>query len=429
MSAPVDLTGRKRVTVVEHKSTSSDISPGGRFWTKCELDTQISNYVAGVRELGYEADSVTYDVVRKLAIEPKKATPLEERKYTQGKSKACAECKKKAPAPLPHADAKTGLECRPMMRTGDGAQDWRDWSSDDGHDQAQPEKFERRVLTDPGGALYATMRETDETLDEFRARCIAEVGESPEKYLQRSTVVRLEEDERDAAFDTWQIGNQIRESQRLGRWPRNPDACELYNRLCEYHVVCTRKATIDDDSLYQTEAAAHAELEAPRRFALPILSTSSAKAYRACNRKYQYAYVLRRRPRERSHALRWGTLIHVGLEAWWKGAHSDVQLAIDAMRDAAAGQEIDAFDLVKAEVLLHAYHLRWKDEPLRVVAVEREFEAQLINPETGHASRTWVRGGKLDAVAEVIAREEDHADCNREQPATDDHHKAEEQVA
>ena len=60
------------------------------------------------------------------------------------------------------------------------------------------------------------------------------------------------------------------------------------------------------------------------------------------------------------------------------------------------------FDLVRAEVMLAGYDARWGSHQYVVLGVEQEFRAPLINPDTGHASRTWTLGGKLDVrVREV----------------------------
>jgi hypothetical protein len=49
-------------------------------------------------------------------------------------------------------------------------------------------------------------------------------------------------------------------------------------------------------------------------------------------------------------------------------------------------------------VLLRGYDARWAGETHDVVAVEREFYAPLVNPETGSPSRTFELGGKLDVL-------------------------------
>ena len=65
--------------VVEHKTTSSDITPGSTYWRKLTLDTQVSQYL-GAEE---HCEGMLYDVIRKPSIKPFKATPAESRKYTK----------------------------------------------------------------------------------------------------------------------------------------------------------------------------------------------------------------------------------------------------------------------------------------------------------------------------------------------------------
>src|SRR5579859_1578941 len=116
------------------------------------------------------------------------------------------------------------------------------------------------------GRLYASQRAEAETLEEFRERLAAHVAEKPERYFQRTTVVRLEDDERDAAFDTWMTAESIHEAQRIGRHPRNPDACSRWGDVCEYFAVCTREADVDDPTRFRIAPRAHEELPPPPAF-------------------------------------------------------------------------------------------------------------------------------------------------------------------
>lgn len=363
------------VYVTEHKTTAYEIGSGSTYWQRLKLDSQVSNYLVGARALGHEPAGVLYDVVRKVRLEPYKATPEELRKYTEPKSRACKECRKKSPAPGPHVETV---------------------------DDAEVECVDGRIVTDPGGRLYASMRAEDETPEEYRMRVRADIGANPEKYFQRGTIVRLEEEERDAAADTWAIAEQIRASQKSGRWRRNLDTCDSFGSFCAYWSVCTGEADIGDPTRFR-DAKEHEELdevvEDNGKRKLPILSTSSARAYGSCPRKYYYAYELRRRAIEDSDALRFGTLFHKGLEVWWQTV--DLAEAIAAMRAAYAGLAVDHIDAIRAEELMLGYHVRWKHEPLTVLAVEREFSAPLVNPDTGRASQTWRRGGKIDAIVRV----------------------------
>lgn len=399
-----------RIAVIEHKTSSLDISPGSIFWQKLTLDSQASNYHVGARALEFEPVGVLYDVVRKVGAEPYVATPVELREYTKPKSKACPECKKKKATPGPHT--VDGLTC------------------EDG-----------RIVTDPGGRLYASMREHDETLDEYRLRVRSDIASNPDKYYQRSLVVRTQADEFDAARDAWITGRQIRESQIANAWPRNTDACHQFNSVCDYWAVCSREVLISDEFRFRTAKSEHEELaEVPPvdpaasaieahnaaatalgeedalmgdadgcearetkpqvapRVRLPVLSTSSAKAYRKCPAFYYFAYELRRRPIRSTHALRFGTLFHRGLEVWWTTV--DLFASIRAMRE-SDDLELDAVDLIRAEELMLGYHARWSEERLNVLAVEAQFEGPMVNPMTGQASRTWMRGGKMDAIVQA----------------------------
>lgn len=362
------------VYVVEHKSTSLDIGEGSPYWKRLILDGQISNYNTGTRALGHEPVGVLYDVIRKPTLRPLKATPLEERKYTQEKSRACKECKKKAPTPGPHVET---------IENDDGTP--REVSCVDG-----------RIVTDPGGQLYKNMREHDETPDEFAARIRADIAENPDRYYQRGTIVRLAREEQEAAKNVWEIARQIRESQLANRWPQNPDACDAYGSFCPYFSVCADGASIDDPTRFR-DADEHEELDGAKNGAkvrLPLVTTSSMKTYRSCQRKYFFMYERRRRSLAESAALRFGTLIHKALERWW------LTVSLDEAFAAMAG-ESDPFELAKARELMRGYHARWMHEPLTVLAVESEFAAPLVNPETGKPSQTWELGGKIDALVRV----------------------------
>lgn len=72
-----------RLAVQEYKTTSSDIGPEADYWKRLRIDSQISGYVMAARGLGYPVETVLYDVTRKPALRPGKATPEENRKYTK----------------------------------------------------------------------------------------------------------------------------------------------------------------------------------------------------------------------------------------------------------------------------------------------------------------------------------------------------------
>jgi hypothetical protein len=195
----VTLDAAERALIVEHKTTSKDIADGSEYWRRLQLDSQVSTYYEGARALGHEPQGCIYDVVHKPTIRPYQATPVELRKYT-------------------------------------------------------------KATKDKPSALYANQHEADETPEDFRVRLRQSIVEEPGRYYRRGIVVRLEEDERDAAFDRWQTAAAIREARRAGRWPRNPDACDRWGRTCPYFDVCTRTASLDDPLRFRRAERTHEEL-------------------------------------------------------------------------------------------------------------------------------------------------------------------------
>jgi hypothetical protein len=186
---------------VEHKTTSEDIGPGSDYWARLRMDPQVSNYHVGARMLGYDVMGCIYDVLRKPALKPFLATPESERTYTK---------------PTKNSPSR----------------------------------------------LHANQRLEDESPADYHDRLLFKMADNIRYHFDRCEVVRLETEEDDAAFDTWQTALQIRESQRLARWPRNPEACMHFGRACGFFPVCTGAGSLDDQTLYRKAERAHEELSA-----------------------------------------------------------------------------------------------------------------------------------------------------------------------
>jgi hypothetical protein len=163
------------------------------------------------------------------------------------------------------------------------------------------------------GRLYATQRDRDETPEEYRDRVLNAIAEDPAGYFQRGEVVRLEAEMADALHDVWSIAKQIREAELAKRFPRNPDACVRWGRTCEFFPVCSGETSIDGPAFRRS--AAHSELSAG---SANLLTTSRLSSARACQRLHKYRYADGIRPAVEAESLRFGSLVHKALEAWWK---------------------------------------------------------------------------------------------------------------
>lgn len=131
-----------------------------------------------------------------------------------------------------------------------------------------------------------------------------------------------------------------------------------------------------------------------------LLTSSRLKDARACQRLHHIRYEQGYAPAETAEALRFGTLIHSALEAWWRAPHGErLNAALAVLR---AALDSDVFEVAKAEAMMCGYDARWADEKLETVAVELQFRCPLVNPQTGRPSQTWELAGKLDVVARDV---------------------------
>lgn len=180
------------------------------------------------------------------------------------------------------------------------------------------------------GRLYANQRDADETPEEFFGRLIAAICEDPNRYFTRADVVRLDAEMHEARLDLWDLGRSLRENHLAGRYPRNPDACVRYGRTCEYFEVCTGEASLDDPSKFQRSEVVHAELSTNAD--AQLLTHSRLACARRCQREHKFRYIDGIRPVAEAATLRFGSLIHRGLEAWWRaGDGQRLAAALDAI--------------------------------------------------------------------------------------------------
>lgn len=107
------------------------------------------------------------------------------------------------------------------------------------------------------GVVYDVCRKPDlrvkvnESADDYRERIARDIRSRPDHYYQRRDIVRLEHDAIAFQQDLWDYADAIVLAESTGRYPRNPDRCRQYGRVCEYVGVCTGEASIDDPVMYR----------------------------------------------------------------------------------------------------------------------------------------------------------------------------------
>ncbi len=172
---------------------------------------------------------------------------------------------------------------------------------------------------------------------------------------------------------------------------------------------------------------------------LTAVTCSSLKTFKLCRRDYQLRYVMGLKPLEDAEALYLGTVMHGALEMWHGrniakhdsvggcgnkcgcgtpcdvckcgfannlcGSHNSDEQVISSIYDyidtAFANRETDErvkrdWQLLRA--MITGYISRYPSEDFKVVAVEKQFQAPIINPDTGAASRSFFMRGKVDGI-------------------------------
>jgi len=139
-----------------------------------------------------------------------------------------------------------------------------------------------------------------------------------------------------------------------------------------------------------------------------LITASRLTAFRTCPRKHRYAYELGYRERRSSRALRFGTVGHRALEAYWRARQAGLPAAacLAAALDAIARtepEELDAYDCAMLEALVRVYARRWDRFLCEVLAVEAEFKTPLRDPDTGVPHARYKLAGKLDVLVRSLA--------------------------
>lgn len=244
IDAVIRTRADQRVYVLEHKFTGVETSFGGAYWERLTIDDQVSIYIDGAAMLGFDVAGCIYDVIKRPEHEQKLATPVDRREYTKGKG--CGRCGGSAGGKRGSAQGRGSYEvvfasevknvpCPECDGTG-----WK--------------KNKEGVPEAP--RLHANQRAEDEAIEQFEERLLEVIASAPDNWLQRSIVVRLEDELPVMRQD---VVETIRLAE-LGIHPRNPSACAQYGRMCECFDLCAGRASIDDEIRFP-RGRAHPELE------------------------------------------------------------------------------------------------------------------------------------------------------------------------
>lgn len=136
------------------------------------------------------------------------------------------------------------------------------------------------------------------------------------------------------------------------------------------------------------------------------LTYSALKAFRNCRRMYDHRYNRGLAPLMEDDSLAFGAMFHACLERWYKRDRTvSLETVIAGILSFIDGSYPDRITDDRqrknwhlARAMFLAYTEKYPSEDFEIVAVEREFDASIVNPDTDCASRTFVMRGKVDAL-------------------------------
>jgi hypothetical protein len=170
------------MAIMEHKTTNEDISLTSDYWRRLRIDTQISHYMSAARHLGYDVQTVLYDVVRKPSIRPRR---LQKKELEQIETEGIYHTEPVAKLPEPNPE---------------------------GHIIESPRMFGARLMQD--------------------------IISRPDWYFARAEIPRLDSDLEDYRWELWQMQQIRREAAKHQRYIRNTAECMRMGR-CPYFDICT----------------------------------------------------------------------------------------------------------------------------------------------------------------------------------------------
>jgi hypothetical protein len=270
--------GYKNV-MLEHKTTKTDFSrPDTHYFDKLPHDQQISIYSLAAVAKGQPFEGTIYDVIRRPSIRPKKIPKGSVAKVVE--------------------DDEIGTAAEIIVL----GTYWRQRCT------AETEIYVTENI-DEG------IRESAEL---FGLRVLYNCLEFPDNHYHRTDLItrRNEFLLSETVPALWHIAEEIsdaRKEGKLSRFYQNSGSCYSFSSPCEFLSLCQGVSDTDNDEHWEPRQGGTVSGDGR-------LSTSSISCWMLCRRKFYYRYVkkIQRRGRKEPVATSIGSIIHTGLESWWR---------------------------------------------------------------------------------------------------------------
>ena len=124
--------------------------------------------------------------------------------------------------------------------------------------------------------------------------------------------------------------------------------------------------------------------------------------FRNCRKAAYWRYLREIVPIDSDPVLGLGSVVHQALESWHD--KRDLAAALDLVDRAypdRARDEAAKRDWHVASAMMRGYAERYPSEDFEVIALERTFEGDIVNPATGRKSRSFILRGKVDGLVRM----------------------------
>ena len=130
-----------------------------------------------------------------------------------------------------------------------------------------------------------------------------------------------------------------------------------------------------------------------------VFTASSHRTFTTCKRKYYYRNIEHLVPEKEPAFYPFGSLVHSWLELWHNVYDIDsCQRLINEAYPLRESEHLDKRNWHYQTAMLKAYSEKYPEEEFEIIALEKEFEGDIINPKTGRKSKRFKARGKVDGI-------------------------------
>lgn len=138
-----------------------------------------------------------------------------------------------------------------------------------------------------------------------------------------------------------------------------------------------------------------------------ILTYSALSKFLSCRLSYKRRYIDKLVPKEKAEALMFGSVIHKCLEIWHNLANGVLAgVKVKEVLKASYPEfnvigSSDSKNYARAFSMMWGYSGKYPLEDFEVIALEKQFQVPIINPDTGRCSKSFEIAGKIDGLIKL----------------------------